>query len=76
MEFIDWLGESKIPFTIVFTKLDKLKPAVAEKNLEAIKNRLLETWEELPIIFETSSVSKAGRDGLLSFVEKSYKEYK
>ena len=68
LEFIEWLGLSNIPFSIVFTKADKLGPGRAASNVEAYKQRLLETWEELPPVFVTSSEKKQGREEILSYI--------
>lgn len=75
LEFINKLGENGIPFSIVFTKLDKLKNAQAEKNVEDYKAKLLETWEELPPYFITSAVDKRGRLELLKSIQKMNKDY-
>ena len=61
LEFIEWLGQSSVPFAIVFTKADKLSAAKVAQNVEAYKKVLSETWEELPPIFVTSSEKKQGR---------------
>ena len=70
LEFMEWLGESSVPFAIAFTKTDKLKPAEVTANLENYKNKLLETWVELPDIFVTSATEKTGQDEILKFIEK------
>ena len=70
LEFIEWLGQSSVPFAIVFTKADKLSPTKVRQNLEAYKQVLLESWEELPPIFVTSSEKKQGRDELLDYIEQ------
>lgn len=70
MEFITWLGENGVPFSIVFTKLDKLGSVAGVKNVEEYKQALLEQWEELPPIFVTSSVDGRGRDELLNYIEQ------
>ena len=70
LEFIEWLGLSSIPFAIVFTKADKLTPNKARQAVEAYKKKLLETWEELPPIFVTSSEKKEGRDDVLNYIEQ------
>ncbi|NQW43752.1 MAG: YihA family ribosome biogenesis GTP-binding protein [Bacteroidetes bacterium] len=70
IEFIEWLGVSAIPFAIVFTKTDKLKPKELIDNVANYKAKLLETWEELPDFFITSATHKEGRDELLKFIEK------
>lgn len=68
LDFINWLGESSVPFAIVFTKADKLSVAKVRANVEAYKKKLLETWEELPTLFVTSSEKKQGRDELLDYI--------
>lgn len=70
LEFFDWLGENGVPFSIVFTKVDKLSRSTASRNIQAYCNRLLESWEELPPVFVTSSVTGAGRDQLLDYIEQ------
>ena len=69
LEFIEFLGENGIPFSIVFTKADKLGPTRVKENVEAYKKVLLEQWEELPPIFITSSERKTGRDQILDYIE-------
>lgn len=69
LEFIQWLGESGIPFAIVFTKADKLTVSKVKANVEAYKRKLLETWEELPPLFLTSAEKRQGRDEVLSYIE-------
>ena len=66
LEFMEWLGENEIPFSIVFTKQDKLSKGVFTANIANYKNKLLEQWEELPPIFETSSEKRVGRDEILN----------
>jgi GTP-binding protein len=69
-EFMQYLGENGIPFSIVFTKADKLKPKALERNVEAYKQQLLDdAWEELPPYFITSSSDKTGRDELLGYID-------
>ena len=78
-EFIDWLGQSQIPFCIVFTKADKLSKSKVESSTKAWMDSMLDTWEELPPYFITSSESKQGRDDVLGYIEeinKSLKEVK
>jgi GTP-binding protein len=69
LDFINWLGQSQIPFTIIFTKADKLSVSKAQANVAAYKRKLEETWEELPPIFVTSSESRQGRDEILNYIE-------
>ena len=67
--FMEWLGENQVPFCIVFTKADKVSQAELDKNVEAMKTRLLEDWEELPPFFITSSEKRQGREELLDYIE-------
>ena len=69
-EFVDWLGMSGIPFSIVFTKADKLSPSKAKSNALLWMNALRDAWEELPPYFITSSEKKTGRDELLDYIEQ------
>lgn len=69
LEFIEWLGISQIPFSLIFTKADKLSNAKVTSNVKAYKTKLLETWEELPPYFITSSEKKTGRDEVLNYIE-------
>lgn len=73
LEFIEWLGESQIPFSIVFTKTDKLKKTALRTSIENYKKRLLEDWEELPPCFQTSSLKKDGREEILNYIESIIK---
>lgn len=70
LEFFQWLGENGVPFSIIFTKADKLTKSVLSKNIAAYKARLLKEWEELPPVFITSSESAAGREEVLRYVEE------
>ena len=70
LEFMEWLGENGIPFSIVFTKADKLSKLRLNENVEAYKNTLLESWEELPPIFITSSEKKIGGEQLTEYIEQ------
>lgn len=75
-EFIDWLGASGIPFSIVFTKADKLSVPKARANAEAWMNKLLDTWESLPPHFITSSEKRQGKDEVLDYVDNVLKSLK
>jgi len=74
LEFMQWMGESQIPFSIIFTKADKLKPNVLSKNIENYKQKMLETWEEMPIYFVTSSSQGTGREEVLAYIESLNQE--
>ncbi len=75
LDFIEWLGVSNIPFSIVFTKADKLKIMQVENNLIQYKKKLAESWEELPPIITTSATTKLGRDELLDYIENTNKVF-
>ncbi len=70
LEFINWLGTSRVPFTIIFTKADKLGPRVLETNIETYKQTLFETWETLPDMLVSSAVSKVGQEEILEYIDK------
>ena len=74
LEFIEWLGVSGIPFSIVFTKADKLTPNKCRQAMEVYRQKLQETWEELPPMFLTSAEKKDGRDEVLDYIEKINRE--
>lgn len=75
-EFIDWLGASGIPFSIIFTKADKLTGGRAKANAKAWMDKLLDTWESLPPYFITSSEKKTGKEEVLDYIDKVLKEIK
>lgn len=76
MEFMQWLGEHQIPFCIIFTKADKLKPQVLEQNIENYKTEMLQTWTEMPTYFITSSANATGKEEVLRFIEGINEEFK
>ncbi|MFD2822960.1 ribosome biogenesis GTP-binding protein YihA/YsxC [Lacinutrix iliipiscaria] len=69
LEFMQWLGEHGIPFSIIFTKADKLKPKAIDNHIESYKNVLLETWEEMPNYFITSSSKNIGKEDVLEYID-------
>jgi GTP-binding protein len=69
LEFMSWCGEKGIPFSMVFTKIDKLSSSTLQKNMAAYRKEMLKFWEELPPIFTTSAESKFGREKLLNYIE-------
>lgn len=76
MEFLDWLGEHDVPFSIIFTKADKLSNAAAERNVQAYMNELRLHWSELPPYFITSSEKPRGRDEVLDYIAGINEEVK
>ena len=69
MEFIEWLGENGVPFSIVFTKADKVSKTKLKENVDRYLAELRQQWEELPPHFVTSSESKLGRQEILDYIE-------
>ena len=69
LAFMEWLGENEVPFAIVFTKGDKLGKVRLRENVEAYKQKMLETWVELPPVFVTSAETGMGGDELLQYIE-------
>lgn len=74
MEFMEWLGENGIPFSIVFTKADKLKGGKLSGNIQMYLRELRRQWEELPPYFISSSESRQGRDEILGYIESINQE--
>jgi len=69
LRFMEWLGENQIPFSIVFTKADKLKPKALERQVNEYSEKLLESWEALPPLFVTSSTNRSGVEELLVYID-------
>ncbi len=69
LDFIEWLGDSQLPFVIVLTKVDKIKQQEKSKNLDLLKIELSKTWDELPKIFESSAEKGLGRKEILQFID-------
>ena len=74
LDFMEWLGTHMIPFSIIFTKADKLKPKAIERQVNEYKEILLETWEEMPNYFITSASKGIGRDDLLQYIDEINKD--
>lgn len=70
LEFMQWMGENQVPFSIIFTKQDKMKPSILTKNIEDYKLKMLESWEEMPNYFITSSSNGSGRDKVLNYISE------
>lgn len=68
LEFMEWLGVSQVPFIIIFTKTDKLKPAELEQNLKTYEEKMFESWEQLPGYFVSSSTTETGKEEILSYI--------
>lgn len=69
LEFMQWLGENGIPFSIIFTKADKLKPKAIENHIDTYKAIMLETWEDIPNYFITSASNELGKDAVLNYID-------
>ena len=70
LEFMEWLGQNGVPFAIIFTKTDKLSRSRLQENLAAYREKMLETWEELPLIMTSSSEKNEGRDEILAYIDE------
>ena len=70
LEFFEWLGENGVPFSIIFTKADKLSVGKAKENVNTYLKKLSERWEELPPVFVSSSEKKIGRTEILDYIDK------
>lgn len=69
LEFMEWLGEKQVPFSMIFTKADKLSSSALNKNMQVYKKEMLKTWESFPDIFITSSEQRLGKAQILDFIE-------
>ena len=76
LEFFEWLGENGVPFSIIFTKADKVSVGKAKANVEAYMKKLSEQWEELPPYFLSSSEKKTGRVEILDYIDSINKSLK
>jgi len=74
IDFMNWLGDKQVPFIIVYTKTDRLKPKEVQPNIDRIRTSLLEHWAELPQEFITSSIQKVGQAEILGFIDEINKE--
>lgn len=74
MEFMQWLGEKQVPFCIVFTKADKLKPKVLERNIMNYEAEMLEIWAEMPRYFLSSATSGLGKEEILEYINSVNEE--
>jgi GTP-binding protein len=70
LEFMNWCGEKGLPFSMVFTKIDKLSSTALQKNMAKYKKEMLKYWAEMPPVFTTSSESGFGKEPLLNYIEQ------
>jgi GTP-binding protein len=70
LKFMEWLGMNQIPFTMVFTKIDKLSSSHVSKNMAKYRDEMLKTWEFLPKVIKTSAVSRQGKKEILDYIEE------
>lgn len=75
IEFINWMGKMQVPFVLVFTKTDRLKPNDKARNVKRFLDELHKYWNEVPEHFVTSSVKKEGREEILAFIESVNAEF-
>ena len=76
LDFMQWLGENGIPFSIIFTKADKLKPNAITRHVETYKNKMMETWEDMPNYFITSSSKSIGKEDVLNYIGNINTDFK
>lgn len=70
LEFMEWLGENEVPFAIIFTKTDKIGKGRLQENLDTYRQKMLETWEELPPVLTSSSENRNGREEILHYIDE------
>ncbi len=75
LEFMEWLGEHQVPFCIIFTKADKMKPKALERNINDYQAEMLQTWTEMPQYFITSSSSGLGRVEVLDYIDSINEQF-
>ena len=73
LAFLDHLGENQVPFALIFTKTDRLKPGAVQNSIQAFSQELLKTWSEMPHYFISSSQTRAGRADILEYIESILK---
>jgi GTP-binding protein len=76
LDFIEWLGDCELPFVLVYTKTDKIKAKQKNYNINAMKEILSQSWEELPIIIQTSSINGNGKEEVLKFIGETIEKLK
>lgn len=76
LEFMEWMGENRIPFSIVFTKIDKISSTALQKALLNYRKEMLKTWESMPQVFTSSATGKIGRLELLNFISEINEQLK
>ncbi|MGB6082879.1 ribosome biogenesis GTP-binding protein YihA/YsxC [Moheibacter sp.] len=76
LEFMQWLGENQIPFSMVFTKIDKISSAALQKALLNYRKEMLKTWESMPQVFTTSASAKIGRLEILNYISSLNEQLK
>jgi GTP-binding protein len=74
LEFMNWCGEKQLPFSMIFTKIDKLSSSALAKNLAKYKKEMLKYWEEMPPVFTTSSESAFGKEKILNYIDMIIKD--
>ncbi|WP_350285129.1 ribosome biogenesis GTP-binding protein YihA/YsxC [uncultured Croceitalea sp.] len=76
LEFMEWLGTNGVPFAIIFTKADKLKPGAIQNHVDRYLQKLLDTaWEQAPTHFVTSSTNRTGKEEVLDFIDGINKDF-
>ena len=73
---MNWCGEKQLPFSMVFTKIDKLSSSELQRNLAKYKKEMLKYWEAMPPVFTTSSTSATGREHVLNYIDRVIADFK
>ncbi len=76
MDLLSWFGNNGLPFVLVFTKTDKLKPRMVDAQVLAITDEMMKEWESLPPVFITSSQTGKGKEDILDFIEDTNRLFK
>jgi len=74
LEFMEWLGNNEVPFSIIFTKTDKLGTNSLKDKINTYKEKLMETWEDLPPVFTSSATKVEGKEEILNYIESINQE--
>jgi len=74
LQFVAWLIDCEIPFALIFTKTDKIKPKVVQKNINQFKEAMKEFSSGEPIVFQSSASTREGRQEILMFIEEAKKK--
>lgn len=75
LEFMEWMGMNRLPFVMIFTKIDKLSSSELQKKMAFYQKEMLKQWEEMPIAIQTSSSTKIGKEEFWKIIESTNRDY-